>query len=128
MNVRNFLLPMTEAEVQVELNLSVERGDTARAGYVEEFLCELQAECNACPVCEDETVGPDCSGCHVDEGLGVSVDFAGCPHPDDCPGSGDCDEEAEFGELLGGDNYPGCGSDEDCIGCPESGDCADEAH
>jgi hypothetical protein len=85
--VRNFLLVATEAEVRGELALSIERGDTERAGYVEECLCELLAE------------------------------------------NADDDEEADFAALedfLGDDNYPGCGSDEDCVGCPESGDCADE--
>ena len=43
-NVRNFLLPMTVAEVRRELELSIEAGDTARAGYVEEFLREVEAE------------------------------------------------------------------------------------
>lgn len=46
MNVRNFLLPMRIPEVQRELELSLERDDTERAGYVEEFLRELEAEFN----------------------------------------------------------------------------------
>ena len=43
-NVRNFLLPLTIAEVEQELIVSIERGDTVRARYVEEFLDELHAE------------------------------------------------------------------------------------
>ena len=43
-NVRNYLLPMTVAEVRRELDLSIAMGDTARAGYVKEFLLELLAE------------------------------------------------------------------------------------
>ena len=43
-NVRNFLLPLTIAEVERELEISLERGDMTRAGYVEEFLLELHAD------------------------------------------------------------------------------------
>ena len=43
-NVRNFLVPLTVAEVTAELDLSVEMGDTVRAGYIAEFLAELIAE------------------------------------------------------------------------------------
>jgi hypothetical protein len=124
-HVRHFLMAASEADVTIELIRAREAGETERAEYTEEFLAELHAECNDCPVCETEAGGTDCSGCHIEEGLGVSVDFAGCP------GAGDCDEEGDFAELedfLGLDNYPGCGSDEDCVGCPESGDCADEAY
>jgi hypothetical protein len=46
--VRNFLVPLTVAEVQRELDLSVEMGDTVRAGYVEEFLRELEADFAGC--------------------------------------------------------------------------------
>jgi hypothetical protein len=92
MNVRNFLLVATEAEVRGELALSIERGDTERAGYVEECLCELLAES------AESAESAECKGCPGDSGLGVPVDFAGCP------------------------------GFEDCIGCPESGDCADETY
>jgi hypothetical protein len=51
-NVRNFLLPMTVVEVQRELELSVEAGDTVRAGYVKEFLCELETESNERENCD----------------------------------------------------------------------------
>jgi len=44
-NVRNLLLPMTVAEIQCELKLSVEVGDAVRAGYVKEYLREAQAKC-----------------------------------------------------------------------------------
>lgn len=47
-NVRNFLLPLTIAEVRKELEISVERGDARRAGYIEEFLDELEADFNGC--------------------------------------------------------------------------------
>ena len=43
-NVRNFLLPLTIAEVERELEISLEMGNTVRAGYVEEFLGELYEE------------------------------------------------------------------------------------
>jgi hypothetical protein len=39
---------MTVAEVERELELSIERGDEARAGYVSEFLNELEADFNNC--------------------------------------------------------------------------------
>jgi hypothetical protein len=90
---------MTEAEVQVELNLSIEAGDTERAGYVEEFLCELQAECNACDSYNEETGILDCTGCHIDS------------HQEGC------DENA---------GLSCCRDWNECVGCPESGDCADE--
>ena len=45
-NVRNYLVPMTMAELQRELNMSVERGDTKRAGYVSEFIREVEADFN----------------------------------------------------------------------------------
>jgi len=45
-NVRNLLVPLTTAELQRELVLSVERGDTERAGYVEEFIREVEADFN----------------------------------------------------------------------------------
>ena len=43
-NVRNFLVGLTMAEVRRELDLSVAMGDTARAGYIDEWLQELLAE------------------------------------------------------------------------------------
>jgi hypothetical protein len=98
MNVRNFLLVATEAEMQVERDLSIERGDTERAGYVEECLCELRAESAECAVCYDETDETSCRGCHLEAGR------------DDYPG------------------FRCCEGGEDCVGCPESGDCADETY
>lgn len=57
LNVRNFLLPMTVAEIRHELELSVEADDTARAGYVEEFLREVEVDDrdqeNPCEYSED---------------------------------------------------------------------------
>ena len=43
-NVRNFLLPMTVAEVRRERDLLLERGDTVGAGYADEFLREVEAD------------------------------------------------------------------------------------
>jgi len=43
-NVRNFLYPLTLAEMRDVLELSIEAGDTVRAGYVEEFIREVEAE------------------------------------------------------------------------------------
>ena len=48
MHIRNFLLPMTIREVQVELDLSIARGDAVRTKYVNEFLCELYADFDGC--------------------------------------------------------------------------------
>jgi hypothetical protein len=108
-HVRFYLMAACERHVTIELNRAREAGEMERAGYVEEFLAELHAECNDCPVCETEAGGSDCTGCHIEEGLGVSVDFAGCPHPEDGTG---CPCDRDWSE---------------CVGCPESGDCADEA-
>ena len=36
--VRNYLYPMTEAEVWKELALSIERGDTDRADCIKDYL------------------------------------------------------------------------------------------
>lgn len=47
-NVRNFLLPMTVAEAQRERVLLLERGEDVGAGYAEEFIRELKAECAGC--------------------------------------------------------------------------------
>ena len=47
-NVRNFLLPMRISEVERELELSLERDDTERAKYVQEFLDELEADFHEC--------------------------------------------------------------------------------
>jgi len=47
-NVRNFLLPLTLQQMQVELDISVEMGDTARAGYVKEFMREVEADFDGC--------------------------------------------------------------------------------
>lgn len=55
--VRNFLAPLTVAEVQRELDLSIEMGATVRAGYVEEFLRELEADFAGCDE-NAETPGP----------------------------------------------------------------------
>lgn len=46
--LRNFLIPLTIAEVERELELSIERGDSVRAGYVEEFLQELYDDFDNC--------------------------------------------------------------------------------
>ena len=43
--VRGFLLTATVEEIRKELEISVERGDTVRAGYVEECLREALLEC-----------------------------------------------------------------------------------
>jgi hypothetical protein len=39
-NLRNFLYPMTETEIRRERELSIERGDEARADYIDEYLNE----------------------------------------------------------------------------------------
>jgi hypothetical protein len=43
--VRAFLMTATIEEIRRELEISVERGDTVRAGYVEEYLNEALREC-----------------------------------------------------------------------------------
>jgi hypothetical protein len=74
-HVRHFLYAATVAVVQLELDLMIEEGNAGgvdcaeRAGYIEEYLCELRAEkvavvcgrdwseCVGCPesgVCADE--------------------------------------------------------------------------
>jgi hypothetical protein len=59
-NVRNFLLPLTIAEVEKELEISIERGDARRAEYVREFLNELYEDF-AGSVDDDEWAdGDDC--------------------------------------------------------------------
>jgi hypothetical protein len=113
-HVRFYLMAACERHVTIELNRAREAGETERAGYVEEFLCELRAdsadsacqrdwsECVGCPqsgtcATEREHNKPaDCKGCPGDSGLGVSVDFAGCPYPEDgtgCPCERDCADE-----------------------------------
>lgn len=47
-NVRNFLLPMTLPELRRELELSMESGDEERAGYIDEFIREVEADFNEC--------------------------------------------------------------------------------
>jgi len=47
-NVRNFLVPMTVAEVQSVRDSLLERGDDVGAGYAEEFLRELEADFAGC--------------------------------------------------------------------------------
>jgi len=47
-NVRNYLYPMTVAEIQRERELSVKAGDTVRARYVEEFLREIEDDFDGC--------------------------------------------------------------------------------
>ncbi len=60
--VRSFLVPLTIAEVRAELDLSVAMGDTIRAGYVAEFLRELEADFNDCDVDDGSDVWPDARG------------------------------------------------------------------
>ena len=69
-NVRNLLFPMTLAEMQIERVLSVERGDTERARYVEEFIREVEAdsvvfvnsvECEGCYCNPCECLPDDCN-------------------------------------------------------------------
>ena len=60
-NVRNFLVPLTIAEVKQELDLSIERGDHERAKHVREFLQELEQEFNECGTPDlDEENPVDC--------------------------------------------------------------------
>lgn len=42
--VRNFLLVATLPEMRRELEISVEQGDTVRAGYVEECIREAETD------------------------------------------------------------------------------------
>jgi hypothetical protein len=53
MNVRNWLVPLTVAEVQDELDWAIEQGETEKAGYIEEFLHELEAEFDGCETDDD---------------------------------------------------------------------------
>ncbi len=50
-NVRSFLVPLTMAELQDELDMSVAQGDAVRAGYIEEFIRDVEADFSHC----DET-------------------------------------------------------------------------
>ena len=43
-NVRNFMVGLTISEVREALAGAVERGETRRAGYIEEWLGELEEE------------------------------------------------------------------------------------
>ena len=49
-NIRNFLVPLTLAEMQAELDISVEIGDVLRAEYIEEYICEVMADFNSCDI------------------------------------------------------------------------------
>ena len=40
--IRNFLYPMTEAEMMAELALSIEKGDTVRIKYINEYIAECR--------------------------------------------------------------------------------------
>jgi hypothetical protein len=44
MNIRNFLLAATPAELETELELSLERKDEFRADVVRELMAEREAE------------------------------------------------------------------------------------
>ena len=48
LNVRNYLVPMTCAEVRVELDLSIAAGDMVRAGYIKEWMSDLEHQFNDC--------------------------------------------------------------------------------
>ena len=48
LNVRNYLVPMTCAEVRVELDLSIAAGDMVRAGYIMEWMSDLEHQFNDC--------------------------------------------------------------------------------
>jgi hypothetical protein len=69
MNVRNLLVGATLTEARTFLADAIERGDTECAGYAEEFICELEAEC---PECNDYTESAECAGCTGYNG------YAGC--------------------------------------------------
>jgi hypothetical protein len=43
-NIRNFLVGLTLSEIRVVLAGAVERGETRRAGYIEEYLREEEEE------------------------------------------------------------------------------------
>ena len=58
-NVRNFLIPLTIAEVRRELDLSLEMGQTRRADYIAEFLRELEEDFAGCDTDEDEADFPN---------------------------------------------------------------------
>ena len=57
-NVRNFLIPLTIAEVRRELDLSLEMGQTRRADYIAEFLRELEEDFAECNTDEDDADFP----------------------------------------------------------------------
>ena len=69
-NIRNFLLPLTIAEVERELELSQERGDTLRACYVAEWLAELRQEEREVNDCScDDSMCETCNPVQVSENL-----------------------------------------------------------
>jgi hypothetical protein len=43
-NIRNFLLPMTLAEMSAELEISQQNKDFLRANYIAEYMCEVIEE------------------------------------------------------------------------------------
>jgi hypothetical protein len=47
-NVRNFLVGLTLSEIRGLLAGAVERGETRRAGYIEEYLREVEEEEESC--------------------------------------------------------------------------------
>jgi len=57
MNIRNFLVGLTIAEVQEFLKVTTERGQHVKAGFIKEWLDELIEEFT---VCEDGPGGDDC--------------------------------------------------------------------
>lgn len=72
MNVRNFLLGATLAEMLKELEISIERGDTERAGYIKELICEDYG---------DDAIGDD--GDDGDDGDNSTI-VKVCIEQDDC--------------------------------------------
>jgi hypothetical protein len=46
--IRNFLYPLTEAQMMVELANSIERGDAVRTKYVNEYIEECRANDDFC--------------------------------------------------------------------------------
>ena len=44
LNIRNFLYPMTVSQMREEHRLSLERGDTVRAGLIQEYIEEAKAD------------------------------------------------------------------------------------
>lgn len=59
-NVRNFMVGLSISEVRIELAGAVERGETRRAGYIEEWLCELEEENALYGDDDDWADGDDC--------------------------------------------------------------------